>query len=145
MTVMIRQYNWIIMQAFVSKLMVGLVLAQAVSGWCCHRPCHCLEDEVADVSHTELDECCHDDHDSATVHFESHCQCHECFGFCTYVGSTKTHVARQLVACVHDVTATSPSLESARPASARLWHFAAASVDIGPPVGLHLLHKSLLI
>ena len=57
------------MQAFVSKLMAVLVLTQAVSGWCCHRPCHCSDGDVAEVSlaTTEVcghEDCCHDDHES---------------------------------------------------------------------------------
>jgi hypothetical protein len=136
------------MQAFVSKLMVGLVVAQAVSGWCCHRPCHCLEDEVAEVSHAapieSSIECCHDDHDSAAVHFEPHCQCHQCLGFCTYVGSAKAQVARPFsvlgpVPLAAISTADRVQLSAERGAGSR------ELAAFGPPVGLHLLHKSLLI
>jgi hypothetical protein len=134
------------MQAFVSKLMITLVLAQAVSGWCCHRPCHCLEGEAAEAS-SEITacDCCHDEsHAVAALHAATHCQCHECLGFCTYVARAKSQVLRPAAASVFDLVATIPG-----PANTR-WslELRAGSREpdlLGPPVRLHLLHQSLLI
>jgi hypothetical protein len=146
MTVMIGRNSGIMMQAFVSKLMVTLVLAQAVSGWCCHRPCHCLEGEAAEVSsETSACDCCHDDnHDVLALHATSHCQCHECLGFCTFVAGAKSQVVRPEAASGFDLAATTP-----RPATTRLgMEQGAASGEsnhLAPPVRLHLLHQSLLI
>jgi hypothetical protein len=133
------------MQAFVSKLMVGLVLAQAVSGWCCHRPCHCLESEAAQVSTAVTgDECCCGDHTTLTVHASSHCQCHECLGFCTYVAAAKANFARPQAAFGLDLVAVNPGLASTQ-LSVEQGAGNRESVQLGPPVRLHLLHQSLLI
>ena len=137
MTVMIGRNSGIMMQAFVSKLMVTLVLAQAVSGWCCHRPCHCLEGEAAEVSaEMTAGDCCHDDNHAG--------QCHECLGFCTFVAGAKSQVVRPEAASGFDLAATTP-----RPATTRLgMEQGAASGEsnhLAPPVRLHLLHQSLLI
>jgi hypothetical protein len=137
------------MQAFVSKLMAVLVLAQAASGWCCHRPCHCLDGDVAEASLTTSDvcghdECCHDDHETLVLNASSHCQCHECQGFCTYLAGAKSHLVRSqmelgfgFLATNSDVSHVQLSVERAAATS--------EPIHLGPPVRLHLLHQSLLI
>ncbi|HEY4232048.1 MAG TPA: hypothetical protein VGM76_01350 [Lacipirellulaceae bacterium] len=133
------------MQAFVSKLMVGLVLAQAISGWCCHRPCHCLDGEAADVcAELTADECCHNDHSTLTLHASAHCQCHECLGFCTYVAAAKSQLVRPQTSFGFDLAAANPGLANTQ------WSVEQRagnreSDQLGPPVRLHLLHQSLLI
>jgi hypothetical protein len=139
------------MQALVSKLMVALVLAQAVSGWCCHRPCHCLDDEAAENSLAGIDdcghdECCHDEvHAASAFHASSHCQCHECLGFCTYVAGAKLQIARPHTMVGLDALATNAAATHTQLAASQWSHFSPASVHFGPPVRLHLLHQSLLI
>ena len=132
------------MQAFAAKLMMGLVLVQAVSGWCCHRPCHCLDGDLAEACGI-AEECSlrHIDHAALSVTATSHCQCHECQGFCTYVAAAKSHVARpQLTA---SAAASVPAAGRCELNIARGTHDRLASLESGPPVGLHLLHRSLLI
>lgn len=137
------------MQAFVSKLMAILVLSQAVSGWCCHRPCHCSAGEAAEISLTEIgicghSECCHDDHEGLILNASSHCQCHECQGFCTYVTGAKLQIARSHTMIGLDAVATTDAAQ-AQLAATQWWQISAASVHLGPPLRLHLLHQSLLI
>jgi hypothetical protein len=147
MTVMIGQSSWVNMHASVSKLMVALVLAQAVSGWCCHRPCHCLDGEIAEASQDAKEvgshECCHDDH--LVLNASSHCQCHECQGFCTYVAGAKLQIVRPHTATGLDVAAMTADAAQTQRAVAQWSQISAASVHPGPPVRLHLLHQSLLI
>jgi hypothetical protein len=137
------------MQAFVSKLMAILVLSQAVSGWCCHRPCHCLDGEAAESSADAFEccghsDCCHDGHESLVPNASSHCQCHECQGFCTYVPGAKLQIARPHTMVGLDAIATTDAVQTQL--SATQWsQISATSVHLGPTLRLHLLHQSLLI
>jgi hypothetical protein len=139
------------MQALVSKLMVGLVLAQAVSGWCCHRPCHCLDGEAAEISLAGIDdcghdECCHEDaHAASAFHASSHCQCHECLGFCTYLSGAKLQIARPHTIVGPDAIATTIGTSQTQLAATHSSQLSSAIIHLGPPVRLHLLHQSLLI
>jgi hypothetical protein len=138
--------------------MATLLVAQAVSGWCCHRPCHCLvgNDVEAKLLESEYSEAsppatphddhtgCHHDHNGLIVSAVPHCQCHECQGFCTYVANAKLHVARSL-ADFRPVLATaivdSSLLQLAPADDGRTSELCQPE----PPVRLHLLHQSLLI
>jgi hypothetical protein len=138
------------MQAFVSKLMAILVLSQAVSGWCCHRPCHCLDGEAAESSADAFDgcghsDCCHDDHESLILNASSHCQCHECQGFCTYVSGAKLQIARPHTAVGFDAALTTAAAAQTQLAATQWSQTTATRVHLGPPLRLHLLHQSLLI
>ena len=135
------------MQAFVSKLMAALLVAQAVSGWCCHRPCHCLDGEFAEAM-AAVEDCdharCYHDHDRVAFNAAPHCQCHECQGFCTYVTSAKSQVARSVsdfgsVLATATVDLSHPQLTLAEAARS------GEPIQLEPPVRLHLLHQSLLI
>jgi hypothetical protein len=139
------------MQAFVSKLMAVLLLSQAVSGWCCHRPCHCLEGEGSEVSLAGIDdcghdECCHEEaHAASAFHASSHCQCHECLGFCTYVAGAKLQIVRPHATAGLDALATNAAAVQSQLAATQWSQLSPASVHLGPPMRLHLLHQSLLI
>jgi hypothetical protein len=130
--------------------MAILVLAQAVSGWCCHRPCHCLAGEVAEFSADAFDvcghsECCHDEHESLILNASSHCQCHECQGFCTYVPGAKLQIARPHTTVWLDAVATNDAAAQTQLVATQSSQISAASVHLRPPLRLHLLHQSLLI
>lgn len=137
------------MRSFVSKLMAVLVLTQAVSGWCCHRPCHCSEGDVAEASLTtaevgDHEDCCHHEHETLVLNASSHCQCHECQGFCTYLVGAKSHLVRSHMALGFDFVATN-SDASLTQLSVERATGTSEPIHLGPPVRLHLLHQSLLI
>src|SRR5262249_42945648 len=136
-------------QAFASKLMAALVLAQAVSGWCCHRPCHCLDGEVAELSSIGIEglaqsQCCHDDHVGLVLNASSPCQCHECHGFCTFVTGSKQQIAQPNTGAALDTIATNSASDQTQ-FNAEWSQVPAASTHLVPPLRLHLLHQSLLI
>lgn len=133
------------MPALLSNLLTALLLFQAVSGWCCHRPCPstsstCGGDHSAAVSH----ECCHQcETDQPASPEDQPCDGEECLGFCTFVSDDSSQVdtnqgySFSIILTVHferPVTAES--------VVRRL------DLDSGlskAPLRLHLLHQRLLV
>jgi hypothetical protein len=126
--------------------MAGLALLQAVTGVCCHHSCESAHDEPAPVERHCHSPCCHHAADELSDQAPAPVPCNEkhCFGFCTYISTSKVHVknAWQCVAVgspgVSAISLHSPLLGTVRSAKSIQQIFE-------PPLRLHLLHQIILI
>lgn len=136
------------MRAVSSSLMVGLLIIQAVSGWCWHpaRNCTGLESSVAPVAWTIR--CCDGDCEGAREREPSQdpCKCRlECSGVCTFVPPEKTQIDAPQLVVGFDHLAVSPALTDSQAVSAFWTEVARGRSELEPPLRLHLLHQILLI
>ena len=127
------------MHAVLSKLMASLLLVQALTGWCCHRP----GGANLAVPTTHVVACC------------SHCcqprpaqrpvlpvKCQQCSGVCTYVPTQKMQIdGPQLIVPVDVV----PALAAVDFSLASRFTRLRGPSDLEPPLRLHLLHQILLV
>lgn len=136
------------MQAVISNLLAGLLLIQALTGWC-DRSLYVCESGCAEVADSGLaDNCCK--HDVCPVGEDrspaDSCPSKgECHGICTYVPSQETRIDTSQVVLPVAFMAVIPATADAETVSSlsldSLWHSAISE----PPVRLHLLHQIILI
>ena len=136
------------MQALIQILMAGVLLIQALTGWCDRSLHACISSgaDAADVAQT--DDCCgHEtspvsETDSPAGPCPSKSECH---GVCTYVPTQE----KQVDIAPKALPATFVSVESATTGAdlgssislEALWRSAISE----PPVRLHLMHQIILI
>jgi hypothetical protein len=137
------------MQAVFSNLMAGLLLIQALTGWCDRSPHACASrcPDATDLVQAE-DGCCR--HDACPVGEDrspaDSCPSKgECHGICTYVPSQETRIDTSQVVLPDSFMAVMSATLDAEIASSllldALWHSAISE----PPIRLHLLHQIILI
>jgi hypothetical protein len=131
------------MQSVISSLVAGLLLLQATTGWCCHRPC---AESRAEGAAQPSNCCCKRPCEDAPSHEPTRpCQCDECLGCCTFVPPDKASSATMHVdIALEYVPSVSAifTLNLSQPASG-------FGVSDSPPprrsLRLHLLHQILVI
>ena len=132
------------MNALLAKLMTALLLFQAVTGWCCHRPCSDGAESVVAV-HTAQHDCCHSSkHSGPQSPANSPCDCGDCLGFCTFVSERPAELkASELLSTVAALTAF---VDCERFVESSLFESRFAGRDCAAlSLRLHLLHQVLLV
>ena len=136
------------MQAVFSNLLAGLLLIQALTGWCDRSPHACASCRPVTADLVQIDDCCRHDAcpvgetGSPTDSCPSKTECHD---ICIYVPSQEMRIDTTQVALpVSFMAAMSATADAEIVASLSLdtlWHYAISE----PPVRLHLLHQIILI
>lgn len=133
------------MPAILTNLLTGLLLFQAVSGWCCHRPCDvsgtCAATEVTSDDHHCCRKC---EHETPAAPTDEPCQCDDCLGFCTYVAEKQVELdAADLFSLVVTLAIADHGLAFESPVAEG--RYFAPGLQEAPPLRLHLLHQIMLI
>jgi hypothetical protein len=136
------------MQAVFSNLLAGLLLIQALTGWCDRSPLNCASSNADASSSIEDTACCqHDscpaaDTDSPADPCSGNGECH---GICIYVSSPETRIDTTQMTLPIDFAAIVPASVDCHVVSSlaldSLWRSAISE----PPLRLHLLHQIILI
>lgn len=133
------------MRSYLTNLMAIWLVMQAMTGWCCRRPC--LEEAHQVELVAQKTACrCHECGDT-TSHPQpaKPCSCNECHGFCTYVPPEKFPAETLQVSPGFDVLAVSPATITAQTLSADWFVTHCQYSPTPPPLKLHLLHQILVI
>lgn len=136
------------MAALTYKLMACLLLIQAVTGWCCHRPCPKDGTCAASANQSVAAKSCSHSHCGGERENTppAPCEHDDCNGCCQYVVSLQIEVdLSQVLLTPYFMLARVPAAELAEDfaSSERM------TADIGDaystPVRLHLLNQILLV
>jgi len=136
------------MQAVFSSLLAGLLLIQALTGWCDRSPLNCASSNADAACSIEETACCQHDCCPAGETDSPADPCSgsgECHGICIYVSSPETRIDTTQIALPIDFMAILPASVDFHVVSAlaldSVWHSAISE----PPLRLHLLHQIILI
>lgn len=132
------------MQAILSSLTAAALLAHAIVGCYGHHALACFECEQVEVTLS----CCDHDHGSPAENHspELPCDCVlTCVGSCVTLPPQKTHLDVAALDVSLDMVAAEPVIAGNLVALAANCDCEPWYVAHQPPVGLHLLHQSLLI
>jgi|GEM_PF-4049109 len=136
------------MRAVSSILMAGLLLIQAVSGWCWHSARDYARLGTSASPKAWSVSCCDGDCEGTQDGEPSQdpCKCRlECSGICTFVPPEKTQIDAPLLAVGFDHLAVSPALADSLALSTRWTQVVFGASKTEPPLRLYLLHQSILI
>jgi hypothetical protein len=136
------------MQAVFSNLLAGLLLIQALTGWCDRSPHTCVSCGPVAADLVQTDDCCR--HDACPVGetespIDSCPSKSECHGICIYMPSQETRLDTTQVALPVSFMAAMPATADAEIVASLSLDTLSHSAIAEPPVRLHLLHQIILI
>ena len=138
------------MAAFIYKLMACLLLFQAVSGWCCHRPCP-KDGSCAPSANDVSSKTCGHKHrkcqkEKAPKTPEAPCEHDDCQGYCQYVAPSQLEIdLSQILLTPHFLLAGAPAVDLVKVTAISERMAAEEGTAIADPLRLHLLNQLLLI
>jgi hypothetical protein len=127
------------MRLFLTSLTSAMLLLQAVTGWCCHRPVNAnLGVRTAPVA-----ACCADCTPACPAKSPAtprHSP--QCLGVCTYVLAEKSQIDGPQSVVARDFLLVTSVVDSSLTGHLeRSW----SAIELMPPLRLHLLHQIILI
>lgn len=135
------------MLALTSYLLTALLLFQAVSGWCCHRPCEVASSTCAVELETAVSsDCCHEcsEAPASPANQSQPCECNECLGVCTFVSEKSLEVDVNPLSTLFAVLTLHASLPATTEVVVRTLDLQFENAQ-ALPVRLHLLHRHILV
>lgn len=138
------------MAALVYKLMACLLLLQAVSGWCCHRPCP-NDGSCAPSANSVSTKACGHKHrkcqeEKAPESPEAPCEHDDCQGYCQYVAPPQLEIdLSQILLTPHFLLAGTPAVDLVKASTACEQLAADEGATLARPLRLHLWNQLLLI
>jgi hypothetical protein len=138
------------MQSAVTNLLAGMLLIQALTGWCCQHRCaaglgHRPAAEASPESNC-CDQCdCRSHSSQDSKESDAPCRCPDCLGFCTYLPPDKAPLDSSQLEPGSETLAIAPALAYDHFVCRHGRSFSAESGLPEPPLRLHLLHQLLVI
>lgn len=136
------------MPSLISYLLTALLLFQAASGWCCHRPCEVASSTcAAELTTAVASDCCHKCNSEAPAFPADQsqpCECDECLGFCTFVSEKSLEVDANPLSSLFTVLTMHVSLPATTEVVVRTLDLQIENAQ-ALPVRLHLLHQHILV
>lgn len=134
------------MRAVSSNLMAGLLLIQALSGWCWQSARERIALEASAVQVMSTERCCDCEESGDEDPSQAPCKCRlECSGICTFVPPEKTQLDLPQLVVGFDHLAVAVALADSQIVSAFWTEVAGGPSELKSQLPLYLLHQILLI
>ena len=135
------------MAAFIYKLMACLLLFQAVTGWCCHRPCPKDGTCAPSAACAKSTNCGHQHRECREQQQpEAPCEHDDCQGYCQYVPVSPLELdLTRILLTPHFFLAGVPAVDLVKSAIVTERMTIEEGEAIHEPLRLHLMNQILLV
>ena len=137
------------MQSVLRQFAAGMLLIQALTGWCWHCPCACAPAQQSAAVVSDDGCCCCERenfdtpvHPGPTAPDKARLQCH---GICVYVSPDQATIDGPHLVRACDVPVPAATWGLQLDGVGLAWAIAHEPLKSGPPLRLHLLHEIILI